>query len=417
MSNYFLDTSAILNGALKEYLSKNIYGPDNICYISPLTLQELENIKTSATKNEDVKYHAREAARTILYTDGVQVITCNQRKVNRLLHKYNFLNDINDHRLICECKLSGISDIIFVTSDIAQYILAQRVIKAKYYQSTSKGSTEYCGWQKYHPNDEEMAELYSNPSNNILGALTNQFVEIYEDDTLKDVLFWDGNKYAKLKYHDIKNTYLGETVKPRNLEQKMAFHLLQNQDIKVKLLTSAWGGGKTMLALNYALEQIGRGNYAKLVFVRNNIIVAGTNDIGFLPGSEREKMSIWAQPLADHVGGPESLDKLMDDGIIEVIPLSHIRGRSIRNSIVICDECENMDDKLVTLLISRIEESSELIFCGDVAQIDNHKFTENNGIKMMLKNLAGDSLFGTVKLIKSERGKVARMCDRLRPPV
>ena len=107
----------------------------------------------------------------------------------------------------------------------------------------------------------------------------------------------------------------------------------------------------------------------------------------------------------------------MDDGIIEVIPLSHIRGRSIRNSIVICDECENMDDKLVTLLISRIEESSELIFCGDVAQIDNHKFTENNGIKMMLKNLAGDPLFGTVKLIKSERGKVARMCDRLRPPV
>lgn len=107
---------------------------------------------------------------------------------------------------------------------------------------------------------------------------------------------------------------------------------------------------------------------------------------------------------------------MMDDRLVEAVPLSHIRGRSIRDSIVLCDECENMDDKLVTLLMSRIEEDSEIIFCGDVAQIDSKKFEEHNGIRSMLKNLAGEPLFGTVKLIKSERGPVSKLCDRMIPP-
>ena len=81
------------------------------------------------------------------------------------------------------------------------------------------------------------------------------------------------------------------------------------------------------------------------------------------------------------------------------------------------DECENMNDKLVTLLMSRIEEDSELIFCGDVAQIDNRKFEKNNGIRSMLEHLSGQPLFGTVKLVKSERGPVAQMCDLMRPPI
>ena len=85
-------------------------------------------------------------------------------------------------------------------------------------------------------------------------------------------------------------------------------HLLQDSRIRVKLLTSAWGGGKTLLALTYALEQVHKGVYKKMVFVRNNIIVADTNDIGFLPGDMRDKMSIWGAPLADHLGGQEMLD-------------------------------------------------------------------------------------------------------------
>lgn len=409
---YFLDTSAILNGALNSYPK---------CYISPITLIELEHIKNSKDKSDDVKYQARKAIRDIIESFTIQVTRFSQFQLKHIIHKYSFLMDINDHYILSAAELLGRKEqVFFVTSDGAQLLFSQHLphlMPLFYIDKAMEPEKEYCGWTDYFPDDDQLNLLYSEPENNILRCKTNEFAKIYADNELKDILFWNGEKYRPIKYRDIKNPYLGETIHPRNIEQKMAFDLLQNQDIKVKLLTSAWGGGKTLMALNYALEQIAHGTYQKLVFVRNNIIAAGTNDIGYLPGDVRQKLSIFTRCIADHVGGEEKLDELMDDRIIEAIPLSHIRGRSIRDSIVLCDECENMDDRLVTLLMSRIESDSELIFCGDIAQIDNKKFEQHNGVRSMLKNLAGDPLFGTVKLIKSERGPVSKLCDKLIPPI
>lgn len=411
MSKAFFDTSAILAGALKDQTS---------VYISPIVLQELEHIKTTENKPDSIKYLAREAVRDILNDSRIRFTECNNRKIDKLLKKYSFLNNINDHRIICEAVLLADKEPVeFYTNDSTQYLFAKRISVLKPIYVKNKLLDEphtFSGWGKYFPGPEIMAMLYSDPKVNSLHCKINEFAEIFEGSELKDILFWNGKEYTKLKYKDIKNPYTGETIKPRNLEQKMAFHMLQNQDIKVKLLTSAWGSGKTMLALNYALEQIGAGKYQKLVFVRNNIVVADTKDIGFLPGDVRSKMSIWGGVIADHLGGQEMLDHLLDDGQVEIYPLSHIRGRSIRNSIVLCDECENLNDKLVTLLLSRIEEDSEIIFCGDVAQIDDKRFEKNNGIQAMISSLAGDPLFGMVKLIKSERGRVPKLCDLIIPP-
>lgn len=412
MEIYFLDTSAILNGALYNYAQ---------CYISPLTLSELESIKTSTLKDEHTKYLAREAIRKIINSDSIQITLFSERKLIHIIKKYSFLSDINDHKILAAAELLGKDNqVIFITNDSTQFLFARQLphLNAKFYEPNSfSESSSYCGWGKYYPNTDEMTMLYADPKINILNCKTNEFAEIFENNCLKDILFWDGTQYQPLKYHNIKNHYLGETIMPRNIEQKMAIALLQNQDIKVKLLTSAWGGGKTLLALNYAMEQIGRGVYQKLVFIRNNIIAAGTKDIGFLPGTVREKMSIFTRCIADHVGGEEELDRLIDEHIIEAVPLSHIRGRSLRDSIVLVDECENLDDKLVTLIMSRIEEDSELIFCGDVAQIDDPRFEKNNGIRALITHLAGEPLFGMVKLIKSERGPVPALCDRIRPPI
>lgn len=410
MSKVFLDTSAVLSGAIKDNVN---------ILLSPITLSELEHIKTSDNKTDHIKYLAREAVRDIL-NKNITFTNIQNKKVDKLLKKYNFLSNINDHRILCEAALSCDGEpITFQTNDAAQYIFAKRMKELNPVYLANKITDEphtFCGWKKYFPAPSEMADLYSDMTKNVLNCKINEFAEIYEGDLLKDILFWNGNEYTKLKYKDIKNPYTQETIKPRNLEQKLAFHMLQNQDIKVKLLTSAWGSGKTMLALNYALEQIGAGRYAKLVFVRNNIVVADTKDIGYLPGDIRAKMSIWGGVIADHLGGQAMLDELIDQGTIEIFPLSHIRGRSIRSSIVLCDECENLNDKLVTLLLSRIEEDSEIIFCGDVAQIDDKRFERNNGIHCMINALAGNPLFGMVKLIKSERGKVPRLCDLIVPP-
>lgn len=417
MITCWADTSAVLH-------SWDLLSLEGIVNISPITLSELEHIKTAESESKEIKFYAREAVRAIL-AHRFDVTLIDNRKIDRLLKKYRFLSDINDHRIICAAEIAASeqdTNVVFCTCDATQYLFAQEMphLSAKYIsieKNRNEKDDDWAGWGKYFPNEKEMTMLYADPGINILKCKTNEFAEIYEGSTLKDILFWDGSEYRKLKYKDIKNPYTDETIRPRNLEQKMAMHLLQDPKIRVKLLTSAWGGGKTLLALTYALEQVHKGTYKKMVFVRNNIIVADTNDIGFLPGDMRDKMSIWGAPLADHLGGQEMLDQLIDDGIIEIYPLSHIRGRSLRDSIVVCDECENMNDKLVTLLMSRIEEGSELIFCGDVAQIDHRKFEKNNGIRSMLANLSGEPLFGTVKLLKSERGPVAAMCDLMRPPV
>lgn len=411
MKRIFLDTSAVLAGAIKD---------NHDIILSPITLSELEHIKTADNKPDNIKYLAREAVRDILQNSYITFTMYDNKKIDRLLKKYNFLSNINDHRILCQAALAANNDIInFYTNDATQYLFAKRMkeLNPIYIQNrVLEQHHSFCGWGKYFPSPQDMAMLYSDPKMNVLHCKTNEFAEIFEGSELKDILFWNGQEYTKLKYKDIKNPYTGETIRPRNLEQKMAFHMLQNQDIKVKLLTSAWGSGKTMLALNYALEQIGAGRYQKLVFVRNNIVVADTKDIGFLPGDVRSKMSIWGGVIADHLGGQEMLDHLIDDGQVEIFPLSHIRGRSLRSSIVLCDECENLNDKLVTLLLSRIEEDSEIIFCGDIAQIDDKRFEKNNGIHAMINSLAGNPLFGMVKLIKSERGKVPKLCDLIIPP-
>lgn len=408
---HVLDTSAVLNGALHQYSD---------IYISPIVLQELEHIKTEQ-RNESIKYKAREAIRA-LTTEKYSCPIYSQAQINKKLKKYNFLSEINDHKILCEAVLLAEAEghtINFVTADAAQALFASRLPKLNviYSVENEQEDSDYCGWSKYYPTEFELNILYSDPRMNILKCKTNEFAKVYDDTKLKDVLFWTGEEYRPLKYKDMKNPYLEEVLRPRNTEQKMAFDLLQNQNVRVKLLMSAWGGGKTLMALTYALEQVYKGRFAKLIFIRNNIIVADTNDIGFLPGQLVEKMSIWGGPLADHLGGQEMLTQLIADGVIEIYPLSHIRGRSIKNAVVICDECENMNDKLVTLLMSRIEENSELIFCGDVAQIDDKKFEKNNGIKAMIKHLSGNPLFGTVKLIKSERGPVSALCDLIRPPI
>lgn len=118
-------------------------------------------------------------------------------------------------------------------------------------------------------------------------------------------------------------------------------------------------------------------------------------------------------PLADHCGGVDTLLDMVDNGIIEPIHLGFVRGRDLKDSIIFCDECENLTKEQVQLLIGRVAEGSELWLAGDLRQIDNRIFQENNGLRGLINGLIGEELFGMVKLIKSERSATARLADRL----
>ena len=402
----FLDTSVILNGGLSVF---------NNIYISPLVLTELEKIKTS-DRNEHIKYLAREAVRDILSSTKINIILPPQKEIDKILKKYNFLSNINDHRLLCEAiwlHNTIKEEVQFIASDGALALFSRRItgINSLFWEKEDKKiDTNYVGWGRYYPNEEQMALLYSNPELNVLKARTNEFCEVFEGNQIKDVLWWDGLRYKPLKYQEFKNTF-GEKIAPRNLEQKMLFHLLQEDKTKIKLCLGGFGDGKTWCMLQHALKGIKDGRFQKIIFVRNNIITKGSRDIGFLGGSLVEKIKPFLMPITD-LTTEDYLDELIQTGVLEPVPLGFMRGRDFSNgTLVFCDEAENLTKENVQLLIGRIGIDSELWMCGDLKQIDHIDFEKNNGINKMIDCLAGNDLFGMVKLIKSERSRTSQLAD------
>lgn len=409
----FYDTSALI--AKPELLE----GCGNH-YVSHFVIKELEDIKQS-NKSEEIKASARNVARTLRSKMSIRIDNVDYKKLERIKKKNPWLPQNTDGDIIAEAILlrENGTQVCFWTADYNMYLFAKDVINYVNFVNVKekKEKEPWAGWGKYYPAEKDMNILYSEPTVNILGAKINEYCEIFEGSELKDVLRWDGEKYCKLKYRDMKNPFTQEIIRPRNLEQKMAFDMLQNNDIKVKVIHSRWGGGKTLLALNYALEQISKGRYSKIMYIRNNIVAADTNDIGYLPGVLEDKTLIWGLPLASHVGGIEALKELIDEGVIEIFPLSHLRGVSAKSTILIADECENFTKNHFTLMMSRIEDDSEVIFCGDMAQVDFKFGSKYSGMTDMINALKDDKLFGTVKLIKSERGPVPSLCDKIISPI
>lgn len=402
----FLDTSAILNGALDQYKD---------AYISLLSLTELENIKTAYNKSEQIKYEARKAVRTIIDSEQICYNIYPQKVINKLLKQFNFLNDINDHKIICEAEQLGKevnAKILFLTSDGAQYLLAQWMphLEAIFYNPEKKEMEEYPGWKDYSPSEQELTTLYSMPHNNTLESNTNEFAKIYENGELKDVLFWTGNEYRNLKYKEF-TTNLGERIKPRNLEQKMYLDLLQNKDIPVKLCIGKFGTGKSMLALNYAIHEVQIGRFDKIIFVKNNLEVKGAGRLGTLPGGEIEKMAPWLRQIEDHIG-PQAFEEMINNGQIEPAHLSSIRGRDLKNCIILVDEAENLLTSNIQLLLGRVAANTEIIFCADVKQCD-YADEKMSGIPKLIERLKGNKLFGMIKLVKTERSQVAALADLL----
>lgn len=287
-------------------------------------------------------------------------------------------------------------------------------LTVKYINKNNNDSNDinYCGWGKYYPTEEEMIALYSNPKMNILNCKINEYAEIYEGTSLKDILRWDGNSYKPLKYQEIKNRFLDETIRPKNLEQKMAFDLLQNNDIPVKLIPGAVGAGKDFLMLTHALDLVQRGTMNKIIFIRNLVPFKDAPEIGYLAGSLQDKIEWGMGPLAS-ILGEEGLATMQEQGMIEAVNLGFIRGMQWDKTIIYVSEGQNITGGGYKLLVSRCGEGSQLWINGDILQTDAKKFEENNGINRLIKSLSGEPLFGMVKLIKTERSATANLASKI----
>ena len=274
---------------------------------------------------------------------------------------------------------------------------------------------DYKGYKELTFNDSQLAYFYNNKQSyeQECDLRENQYLLIkdYSGEVVDKYCFQNG-ELRQVLYHKLGGTFTG-AIKPRNPQQICAFDMLKDKTSKVKLITGRFGSGKTLAMTNAALELVEKGKFDRIVWVRNNVSVKDAPDIGFLPGSELDKLMPFLGPLIDHVGGEEGVRKLLEDKKLEVIPLGFLRGRSLRNSIVFCTECENLTRQHIQLLMGRIDEGSQLWLEGDLKQRDKQIFEQSAGLERMIERLSGNKLFAYIHLEKSERSEISAMADLL----
>ena len=271
---------------------------------------------------------------------------------------------------------------------------------------------EYRGYEVIRSDDERLAEFYEAKAN-IFNLLENQYL-LVEDlhGKLADSYVWQNGTFRKVGYTKIGNDFTG-VVKPRNAQQEVLFDMLVDKQSTVKLVTGGFGCGKTMSLVVAALDAISKGRFEKIIWVRNNIEVKDTTPLGSLPGDSYDKLLPFAMPLADHCGGIEGLQHLIEQDKVEIVHLGFLRGRDIKNSIILCSEAENLTKQHIQLLIGRVGDGSNLWMDADLKQRDKTAFEKSAGLELMIERLKGQKLFGYIKLLKTERSETARLADLL----
>ena len=406
----FLDTNALLT------LQKEAFKEPFV--ISQKTLEEIENIKTSARKDGEVKYQARAIARLLKEHVGLYTVVPTTKAIKDIVEKL-YLDETPDNIILAAASYynENTSPIIVCTDDLNCSFISSNVFNLQTKSVTEinlvKNIDEYRGYKDITLSDEEMSYFYLHTKENIYDSILNEYLIIRKSDgEVVDYRKWNGEEYVVVSYKIINSHYMGK-IKPRNPHQVLAFNMLQDKDVTIKVISGKFGSGKDYLMIANALKLIDEGKFDKLLYIRNAIGVKDANELGFLPGSKLEKLLPYAMPLADHLGGETGLEMQMMAGTIEVEHLGYIRGRDIKNTIIYVSEAENLTKEHVQLLIGRVGEGSALWINGDFKQTDSALFRMNNGLMSTVQKLAGHEKFGYVQLQKTERSETAAMADLL----
>lgn len=440
----FYDTSALLDLPPDTLLAQQFL-------IADITLYELEDIKTSGKKDEATKAKARTvtrllaehpAAYTVVSIDYPQLLSilndipvkdnndgtimaAARWYLNELQNKLdNLPKELDADSSNKAAELTTLIDsFCFVTSDLSCFNLAQQVMKLPCELSLDRGGAhnDYTGWTEVpmdQGGEDVLAMAYSKDieQKNLFDTPTNGYVLIPNADADGNTagLRWDGSRYVPIKYKKISNRFTGD-IRPRNNQQKLAFDMLQNDDITVKMLAGTFGSGKTMLMVSSAIDMIEKHKFDKLIWIRNNIEVKNTKELGALPGTLLEKLGAasFAGPLADHLGGESGLEYWIKNGQVEVAHLGFIRGRDYKNAILLVSEAENLTKEHIQLLLGRVGEGSMLWLDGDLKQTDEAVFENNSGMRKAISALTGNPHFAYVYMPKTERSETAQLADLL----
>jgi PhoH-like ATPase len=202
----------------------------------------------------------------------------------------------------------------------------------------------------------------------------------------------------------------------RSAEQRIALEMLLDPEVGIVSLGGRAGTGKSALALCAGLEAVMERNQHKKVVIFRPLFAVGGQELGYLPGTEGEKMSPWGQAVFDTLSAVTSqdvIDEIMDRGMLEVLPLTHIRGRSLHDSFVIVDEAQSLERNVLLTVLSRIGANSKVVLTHDVAQRDNLRVGRHDGVVAVIEKLKGHPLFSHVTLTRSERSPIAALVTEM----
>ncbi|NLJ53172.1 MAG: PhoH family protein [Intrasporangiaceae bacterium] len=202
----------------------------------------------------------------------------------------------------------------------------------------------------------------------------------------------------------------------RSAEQRIALDLLLDPDVGIVSLGGRAGTGKSALALCAGLEAVMERRQHRKVIVFRPLYAVGGQELGYLPGTENDKMGPWAQAVFDTLGAvasSEVVEEVIDRGMLEVLPLTHIRGRSLHDAFVIVDEAQSLERNVLLTVLSRVGQNSKVVLTHDVAQRDNLRVGRHDGVAAVIEKLKGHPLFAHITLSRSERSPIAALVTDL----
>jgi PhoH-like ATPase len=328
-----------------------------------------------------------------------------------------FRSDGNDARILAVARnLSADGrDVVLVTKDMPLRVKAAAVgIMADEYRAQLAVDVGWTGMVELEVSAAELDSLYSDERIELLAAAelachTGLVLHGPRGSALGRVT---PDKQVRLVRGD--RDAFG--LHGRSAEQRVALDLLLDPEVGIVSLGGRAGTGKSALALCAGLENVLERRLFKRVVVFRPLYAVGGQDLGYLPGSEGEKMAPWAQAVFDTLGAlvsKEVLDEILDRGMLDVLPLTHVRGRSLHDSFVIVDEAQSLERGVLLTVLSRLGTGSRVVLTHDVAQRDNLRVGRHDGVAAVIEALKGHPLFAHVTLTRSERSPIAALVTEM----
>ena len=335
-----------------------------------------------------------------------------------------FRVDSNDSRILAvalNLALEG-RDVTLVTKDMPLRVKAASVgVTADEYRAQSMAdSAGWTGMAEVQVPADVIDQLYEGAQLSLVDDTA--LAEIADLPCHTGLVLHSGNGSALARVTPDKRVRLvrGDReafgLHGRSAEQRIALELLLDPEIGIVSLGGRAGTGKSALALCAGFESVLERRAHKRVVVFRPLYAVGGQDLGYLPGSENEKMAPWAQAVFDTLGALVSkavMDEVMDRDMLEVLPLTHIRGRSLHDSFVIVDEAQSLERNVLLTVLSRIGQNSRVVLTHDVAQRDNLRVGRHDGVAAVIDALRGHPLFAHVTLTRSERSPIAALVTEM----